>query len=90
MALLLAGAFGAREALPKLIPALVLANSVGYFLGRFLFYGAIGGNLGMILFDTYGLSFGAGLGYALFLVQEPIRQRLRVSSPASAKSRLGS
>jgi len=91
MALVLAGAFGEKKALPRLIPALVLANLAGYFLGRFLFYGAVGGSLGMILYGAcYGLGFGAGLGYALFLVQDPIRQRLSASSPASAKSRPGS
>jgi hypothetical protein len=90
MALVLAGAFGAKKALLRLIPALVMANLAGYFLGRLLFYGAIGGNLGMILYGaSYGLGFGAGLGYALFLVQEPIRQRLSTSSSASAKSRGG-
>ena len=92
MALVLAAAFGAKKALPKLVLALVLANLAGYSLGRFLFYGGIGGNLGMILFGAcYGLGFGAGLGYALFLVQEPIRQRLSTSSLyPSPKSRLGS
>ena len=91
MAVVLAGAFGAKKALLRLIPALVLANLAGYFLGRLLFYGALGGNLGMILFGAcYGLGFGAGLGYALFLIQEPIRQRLSASSSASAKSRPGS
>jgi hypothetical protein len=94
MALVLADAFGAKNTLLRLIPALLLANLAGYFLGRLLFYGVIGGggNLGMILFGAfYGLGFGAGLGYALFLVQEPIRQRLSASSPdPSAKSRPGS
>lgn len=81
MALVLAAAFGAKATLPRLTPALVLANLAGYFLGRFL-YAAVGGNLGMILFGAcYGLGFGAGLGYALFVAQEPIRERLSASSP---------
>ena len=81
MALVLASAFGAKKGLPRLISALVLANSAGYFLGRLLFYEGIGGNLGMILFGaSYGLGFGTGLGYALFLAQEPIRQRLSAHS----------
>ena len=76
MALILAGAFGAKKDLTKLIPAWLLANLTGYFLGRLL-YEAIGGKLGMVLFGAaYGLAFGTGLGYALFLAQEPIRQRL--------------
>lgn len=89
MALILAGAFRARRAWTKLIPALLLANSAGYFLGRLL-YEAIGGKLGMILFGaSYGLGFGTGLGYALFLAQEPIRQRLGHSHEDSARRHSG-
>ena len=81
MGLILGGAFGVKKGLSKLIPVLVLANSAGYFLGRLVFYEGVGGNLGMILFGaSYGLGFGIGLGYALFLAQEPIRQRLRAPS----------
>ena len=76
MALILAGAFGTKKALTKLILTLLLANSGGYFLGHLL-HDAIGGKLGMLLFGAaYGLGFGTGLGYALFLAQEPIRQSL--------------
>lgn len=85
MALVLSAAFGAKETLPRLIPAMLLVNLSAYFLGRTLFYGAIGGNLGIILFGAcYGLGFGAGLGYALFLAQERIRQHLSAQSPHPA------
>jgi hypothetical protein len=81
MALVLAAAFKASNSLPKLFPVLILASSSGYFLGR-LFHTVISGPVGMILFGaSYGLGFGAGLGYALFLVQEPIRRRLAAQSP---------
>jgi hypothetical protein len=76
MALILVGAFRANKSLPRLIPVMVLANAVGYFLGRLLHI-AMSGTGGMILFGaSYGLGFGTGLGYALFLVQEGVRQRL--------------
>lgn len=76
LALVLAAAFKVGNSLPKLIPVLFLASSVGYFLGRLL-HVAISGTVGMILFGAaYGLGFGAGLGYALFLVQEPVGRRL--------------
>ncbi|PYV37672.1 MAG: hypothetical protein DMG06_27465 [Acidobacteria bacterium] len=84
MALILAGAFGAKKALTRMMPALLVANSAGYFLGRVV-HEAIGGKLGMILFGAcYGLGFGTGLGYALFLAQEPIRLRLGQSLEDSA------
>ncbi len=86
MALVLAAAFKANNSLPKLIPVLFLASSAGYFLGR-LFHVAISGTVGMILFgSSYGLGFGAGLGYALFLVQEPIRRCLSASPHADSTS----
>ena len=86
MALVLAAAFKANNSLPKLIPVLFLASSAGYFLGR-LFHIAISGTVGMILFGaSYGLGFGAGLGYALFLVQEPIRRYLIASPHADSTS----
>lgn len=76
MGLVLAVAFGARQVLPKLILGLFLANSVGYFLGSLL-NNAVGGKPGMLLWGAvYGLGLGAGLGYALYVAQAPIRDRL--------------
>lgn len=76
MGLVLAVAFGARQALLKLILGLFLANSVGYFLGSLL-NNAVGSKLGMLLWGAvYGLGLGAGLGYALYLAQAPVRDHL--------------
>jgi hypothetical protein len=77
LALILANAFSVKRALPRLMLVLVLANSAGYFLGRY-FHGVTGGTAGMLLFGaSYGLGFGTGLGYALFVAQDLIRQCLR-------------
>jgi hypothetical protein len=86
MALILASAFRAKQALPRLMPVLVLASSAGYLLGRLL-YVATGGTAGMLLFGAaYGLGFGTGLGYALFVAQESIRQRLPAPPPEDSRS----
>jgi hypothetical protein len=77
MALILASAFRTKQALPRLMLVLVLANSGGYFLGR-LFHEATSGTAGMLLFGaSYGLGFGLGLGYALFLAKDSIFQPWR-------------
>ena len=86
MGLVLCSAFGARELLPKLAVTLLLTISSGYFLGRLL-HVAISGSVGMILFGAcYGLGVGAGLGYALFLVQEPVRKRLGTNQYAKSRT----
>jgi len=65
---------GTRQALSKIIAGLVIAHSVGYFLGRPLL-GILGEQLGMICWGLiYGLGFGAGLGYALFMAQTPLAE----------------
>jgi hypothetical protein len=80
MGLILAWAFSTGRALPKLILALFIANSIGYFLGSAC-NNLIGGKSGMLLWGVcYGIGLGAGLGYALYLAQAPVRERLRANS----------
>src|SRR5262249_45658901 len=69
MGLVLALAFEAWRAVPKLLAVLCIANSAGYFLGAALFY-SISGRIGMLLFGmVYGLFLGAGFAAALHLSQ---------------------
>jgi hypothetical protein len=76
MALIIAAGFGALYSFPHLFVVLLLANSVGYFLGAGL-DSAIRGRAGMILWGVaYGLGLGAGLGWSLYLAQAPLRARL--------------
>ncbi|HZS05889.1 MAG TPA: hypothetical protein VFD58_13705 [Blastocatellia bacterium] len=76
MGLVLAGAFGAGRDAPKLILSLFAANSVGYFLGE-VCASRIQGKTGMLVWGAcYGLGLGAGLGYALYRAQAPVRERL--------------
>ncbi|HXG63669.1 MAG TPA: hypothetical protein VNO70_01090 [Blastocatellia bacterium] len=80
MGLTLAVAFGAVGAAWKIVPVLFLLHSAGYFAGDFL-YKAVGGRLGMMLWGVcYGLGVGAGLGYALYVAQAPVRARLNAWS----------
>jgi hypothetical protein len=76
MGLILAAAFGASRAAPRLITVLFIANAAGYFLGAALFY-SIQGKIGMLLFGVvYGLSLGAGFGAALCLAQASGSQKV--------------
>ena len=75
MGVVLAVAFEAWRAVPKLLAVLCIANSAGYFLGAALFY-SIPGEIGMLLFGVvYGLLLGAGLGAAFHLSQASHRER---------------
>ena len=76
MALVIAAGFGALYTFPRLFVVLLLANSVGYFLGAWL-NSTIRGRAGMILWGVaYGLGLGAGIGWSLYLAQAPLRARL--------------
>lgn len=76
MGLVLASAFGALRSVLKLIAALFVANSAGYFLGDFL-NNTLHGKLGMLSWGVaFGLGLGAGLGAALYFAQAPVRERL--------------
>lgn len=76
MGILLAWAFGALRNAPKIIAALFVGNSAGYFLGDFL-NNTLRGKTGMLLWGVaYGLGLGAGLGAALYFAQAPVRERL--------------
>ncbi len=80
MGVILALAFDAPRALPGVIAALFLLNTLGYYVG-----GWIEGKLiidhrlaAMLLWGAcYGLGFGAGLGLAFHLCQERARVLLR-------------
>ena len=76
LGLVFAAAFSAWRACGKVITALFVAHSAGYFLGELL-YATFGRPLGMLLWGVaYGLGFGSGLGYGLYASQENIRRRL--------------
>ena len=71
MAVVLAAGFGASRAILKLSAVLFVANALGYFLGAALLE-SYPNQAGMLLFGVaYGLFFGAGIGAALQMVQQP-------------------
>jgi hypothetical protein len=73
MAVVFAVGFGRLSSAPKLSAVLFVSNSLGYFLGSAL-NNSFGGRPGMLLWGVaYGLFFGAGIGAALHLVQQPRR-----------------
>lgn len=77
-----ANAFGAPSAKRKVVFTLVVTHSLGYFMGALL-YRAFAAPAGMLLWGlAYGLSFGAGIGYALHACQAEIRERLREGMPS--------
>ena len=76
-----ASAFGATRALAKVILVLFVTHSAGYFLGS-AFYSAVPGLAGKLLWGVaYGLGFGAGIGWALYLCQEAVRWKLGAPRP---------
>lgn len=82
LGLTLAWAFGAARRWPQILIGLFAGNAAGYFLGSLLHH-AIKGRIGMLLWGvSYGLGFGAGLGYALYQAQAPIRHRLVTATGA--------
>ncbi len=61
--------FGNWRVALRLCTVLFIMNSIGYFLGSSL-NASIGGQGGMLLWGVaYGIFLGAGLGFALYLVQ---------------------
>lgn len=80
MGAILSLAFDAPQALPKVIAALFILNTLGYYAG-----GWVEGKLavdhllaGMLLWGVcYGIGLGAGLGVAFHLCQERARTTLR-------------
>jgi hypothetical protein len=69
MALILAAGFGAIRSTVTLSAILLVANSLGYFIGSAV-NNSFGGKAGMLLWGLiYGLCLGAGLGAALHVAQ---------------------
>jgi len=74
MALFLCAVFSAWSS--RVILALLAGNLAGYFLGRIV-WTSVPGPSGMVGWGLiYGLGFGAGLGFALYLCQEKVRAEL--------------
>jgi hypothetical protein len=77
-----ANAFDSPSAIRKSVLTLVALHSLGYFAGGFLYRG-FAAPAGMLLWGfAYGLGFGAGIGYALYVCQEQVRQRLSGRMPS--------
>jgi hypothetical protein len=80
----LANAFGAPNAAGRVIGALLLTHAAGYFAGGFL-HDKIAGPLGMLLWGvSYGLGFGAGIGYTLYICQYKTRGRLQITGGSTS------
>jgi len=76
LAVVWTGAFSAAKQLVPVGTVLFVAHSIGYFAGEIL-YASFRGKPGMLLWGAaYGLGFGLGIGYALFVCQAPIRSKL--------------
>jgi hypothetical protein len=72
----LAHAFDARRLGAGICFLLFAAHATGYFGGELL-HRYLPAPWGMLVWGAaYGLGFGAGLGWALYLCQEPLRARL--------------
>lgn len=75
LTLVLGNALGGAHLWRAWLAAFAL-HSAGYYLGGVL-YGSIAGPAGKLLWGTaHGLGFGAGLGFVLFHVQGPLKNRL--------------
>jgi len=84
LGLTLATAFDAARQAPKIITVLFLTRSAGYFCGVFV-HRAVPGIGGWMLWGiAYGLGLGAGLGYALYTCQAPVRARLKTIAQTGA------
>jgi len=83
-----ANAFAAPGAARRVIGVLFLTHSAGYFVGDVL-HQRLEEPIGMLLWGvSYGLGFGAGIGYTLYACQEPVRRRLKGMGPPAAASTL--
>jgi len=72
----LANAFATPGAMRRIVAALCATHAAGYFAGEIL-YESLDGKAGMLLWGlTYGIGFGAGIGFTLFTCQEPVRSQL--------------
>ncbi len=83
MGTILATAFEARRELPRVIGALFVLNSLGYFIGgefeaALIHHQALAAKL--MWGVCYGLGLGAGLGLAFYLCQSRARELLRGES----------
>jgi hypothetical protein len=77
MALALAWAFGALRRFTRIALSLLVTNLVGYFLGDFLHRQA-DPPISMFLWGAaYGFIWGLGIGDALYVCQDSIRDRLQ-------------
>ena len=82
----LALGFGNLKAVVKLILVLIVAHGLGYWIGALVHYGYIltsvfppktSLRLTLGLWGIpYGLGFGLGLSYALYVAQAPLREKL--------------
>jgi len=79
MGWMLTRAFDAHGSLVKVVAALFIPNSVGYFVGGWieaLLYGSMPLAAKLMWGVCYGLGFGAGLGLAFYLCQARARALL--------------
>ncbi|HEV7867208.1 MAG TPA: hypothetical protein VGO90_05970 [Chthoniobacteraceae bacterium] len=79
MGAILAFAFDAQRAVLKMIVALFVFNTLGYYAGGWVEGKLVGDHrlAGMLLWGVcYGIGFGAGLGIALHLCQQRARAAL--------------
>jgi hypothetical protein len=83
MGVILALAFAAARAMAKVIAALFVLNTLGYFAGGWVEGKLIGDHrlAAMLLWGVcYGIGFGAGLGAAFHFCQESAREEIRRSN----------
>jgi len=88
MGMMFSWTFRANKQTWRCVLAMVLGNTVGYFVGEWLFYmPSLHNQYGMILWGiTYGAGFGAGIAASLYWCQMKTRGRLKAlaqSEPAS-------
>jgi hypothetical protein len=80
-AAIICAALGAGRQFWRCWFALLLPNAAGYFLGG-VCYEQFGGTTGKLLWGAcYGVGFGAGLGLAFHVAQEPLKRLIVLSRP---------
>lgn len=86
MGWMLARAFDATASVVKVIAALFILNSLGYFVGGWIEGAVISGKgtqmmIAKLLWGvSYGVGFGAGLGLAFHICQERARALVQANS----------